>query len=500
MDRLSTAEPDRHDTAGQETTAGRAARPRKLRRGAPAPTVIVMGLGAMITFLQITASVTALDTIQTELGVDAVTLVWIPSAYTLMVASLVLSAAALGGRFGRRRLFLLGVGAMVAGAAVITVAGSAAAVIAGQLVCGVGGALILANSLAILGTMFTDPHRRTEVITGWAAASGVGLALGPVLAGALLQAADWHAVYFSTAVLGLITLGATLPWVGESRAPGVRVDVPGLLLGTITMAASVFALIEGGRSGHGSPVVVAAWLVAAAALAAFLAVETRAVQPMLDVRLFRSPSFSTVMLVAAVSLFGFTGVAVIVVLLLQKAQGLTPLEAGFRMLAMLGAYVVVAACVGPVIRRTGFKAPLAGGLAAAGIAALGLAGQDPLTGFATQAPLFVLFGAGVGLVAAPATAAALASVSPSKAGMASGAVNAARQLGSVLGVSVLGTLATTTMLSEVQAGAALAYALGTGVQAGLLVTGILFLVVALVALTLVRNRPHAALSTTENPL
>ncbi|WP_427132123.1 MFS transporter [Pseudarthrobacter sp. S9] len=372
-----------------------------------------------------------------------------------------------------------------------------------------------------MGAMFTDPHRRTEVITAWAAASGIGLAIGPVLAGVLLQVADWHAVYVSTIVLGLITLGVTAQWVSESRSPGVRVDVPGLVLATLTVAATVFAQIEGGRNGYGSPVVLSAWIVGAVALVLFVVVELRVPQPMLDVRLFRSASFSAVMLVAAVSLFGFTGVSIVLVLLLQQAKGLSPLDAGVRMLALLGAYVVVAAAVGPLIRRTGFKAPLAAGLGLGGVAALALAGQGPATPFAEQWPLFVLFGVGVGLVAAPATAAALASVAPAQAGMASGAVNAARQLGSVLGPSVLGTLLTTTMLAQLpnrlaergldgqaaaeaqaavvaghtaaitqSARAAVGDALGAGVQAGLLLTGIVYLIAALAALTLVRNRPH----------
>ena len=492
------------------------------RHGTPGRVLIAMGLGAMVTFLQITATVSTLGTLQADLGVEAVTLVWIPSAYTLMVASFVLPGATIGSRFGRRRMFLLGVGGMIAGSGVIALAGSAGWVIVGQLMAGAGGALILSNSLAILGAMFADPHRRTEAITGWAAASGVGLAVGPLLAGALLQVADWHAVYVSTILLGGVTLVMTVLWVPESRSPGARIDVPGLLLSTLAVAAAVFALIEGGRSGYGSGAVLAAGLTAAAALGAFIVVERRAAQPLLDVRLFRSASFSTVILVAAVSLFGFTGVAILLVLLLERAQGLTPLETGLRMLAFLGTYVVLAAAAGPLIRRTGFKAPLGLGLVVAGLAALALAGLDPLTGFGGQWPWFVLFGIGVALVAAPATAAALASVAPAEAGMASGAVNAARQLGSALGASVLGTLTTTTMLAElparlarrgvdpslaaeVQAATAagrpaslpaareaVADALGAGVQAGLVVTGVVFLLAAAAALALVRNRPHEA--------
>ncbi|MET8039364.1 MFS transporter [Micromonospora sp. NPDC005215] len=492
-------------------------------RGSRSVTLIAMCLGAMITFLQITATVSALTTIQQDLRVDPTTLIWIPSAYTLMVASVVLSAATLGNRYGRRRMFGAGVIAMIVGAAVVASAPTVAWVIVGQLVAGLGGALILPNSLAILGATFTDPHRRTEVITAWSAASGIGLAIGPLIAGTLLQHYRWHSVYLSTIVLGVITLVVAVVGVAESRPSAARLDVRGLLLGTVAIAAAVYAMIQGGKAGYASPVVLVAWIVALVALVGFVLVELRASAPMLDVRLFRSASFSAVMVVAAVSLFGFTGVAILLVLFHERAQALSPLDTGWRMLVLFGAYVLAAFGAGRVIRRTGFKAPIALGLVLGAVASFALATQGPTASFGNRWALFALFGAASALVVAPATAAALASVAPAQAGMAAGAVNAARQVGSVLGSSLLGTLLTTTMLADlpdrlaahqvgeptrtavqaaVAAGAtgdqplpdpvraALAEALTSGVQAGLRSTGIVFLVTAVLTLTLVRNRPH----------
>ncbi|MEU7585625.1 MFS transporter [Micromonospora sp. NPDC049230] len=496
---------------------------RSAVRGSRAVTLLAMCLGAMITFLQITATVSALTTIQQDLRVDPTTLIWVPSAYTLMVASVVLSAATLGNRYGRKRMFGAGVVAMIVGAAVVASAPSVAWVIAGQLVAGLGGALILPNSLAILGATFTDPHRRTEVITAWSAASGIGLAIGPLIAGALLRHHPWHSVYLSTIVLGLITLVVAAVGVAESRPSAARLDVPGLVLGTVAIAAAVYATIQGGKDGYASPVVLAAWIIALVALVGFVLVELRSSAPMLDVRLFRSASFSAVTVVAAVSLFGFTGVAILLVLFHERAQALSPLDTGWRMLVLFGAYVLVAFGAGRVVRRTGFKAPIALGLVLGAVASFGLATQGPTASFGHRWALFALFGAASGLVVAPATAAALASVAPAQAGMAAGAVNAARQVGSVLGSSLLGTLLTTTMVADlpdrlaahqvgeptraavraaVAAGAtgdqplpdpvraALAEALTAGVQAGLRVSGIVFLVTAVLTLTLVRNRPH----------
>ncbi|GAA4985185.1 hypothetical protein GCM10025734_08500 [Kitasatospora paranensis] len=208
-----------------------------------------MCLGAMMTFVLITGAAAALSEIQADLRVAPGVLVWIPSAYTLAVASLVLTAGTLGNRFGRKRVFCAGVVVMIVGGLLAASAGSTGAVIAGQLVSGVGGALILPNSLAVLGATFSDPHRRTEVVTAWAAASGIGLAVGPLIAGVLLAHAGWHAVFLTDVVLGVLTLLVTIPFVAESRAPGGRIDAIGALLGTVTIAGLVYALIQGDTRG-----------------------------------------------------------------------------------------------------------------------------------------------------------------------------------------------------------------------------------------------------------
>ncbi|MGN9809344.1 MFS transporter [Micromonospora sp. BQ11] len=500
-------------------------------RGSHLATLVAMCLGAMVTFFHLTATVSTLTTIQRDLRIDPTSVVWIPSAYTLTLASLILSAATLGSRYGRKRMFSAGVGAMMAGAGVVALATLPGWVVAGQLVAGAGGALILSNSLAILGVTFTDPHRRTEVITAWAAASGVGLSVGPLIAGTLLAHVHWHGVFLSTVVLGVLTLAVTARWVAESRQPTSRPDLLGLLLGTLAVAAAVYALIEGGRRGYTSPAVAAAWFIAGAAVVAFVIVELRTAAPMLDVRLFRSPSFSAVMLVAAVSLFGFTGVSILLVLFHERAQALSPLDTGWRMLVLFGLYALTAFAAGPAIRRTGFKAPLTLGLLLGGLASLGLSTHTPDTPFGRSWPLLALFGAACGLVVAPATAAALASVAPARAGMAAAAVNTARQFGAVMGASLLGTLLSTTLVADlpgrlaahgvpestraaVQAAVrsgtgdtatpagparqALAESLTAGVQAGLRVNAVVFLAAAVLALTLIRNRPHQHQPTADN--
>ncbi|WP_189322378.1 MFS transporter [Streptomyces flaveus] len=486
-------------------------------------TLVAMCLGVMMTFLLITATISALSAIQADLHVSPGALIWIPSAYTLVVASLVLSAGTLGNLFGRKRMFCVGVVIMIAGGVLAATADTTATVIAAQLVSGVGGALILPNSLAVLGAAFADPQRRTEVITVWAASSGIGLAVGPLLAGVLLDRFSWHAVFVSNPVLGVITLLVAVPFAAESLAPDGRLDVVGALLGTLTIASLVYALIQGGEDGYTAGPVIAAWVAAAVGAVVFVAVELRVAEPMLDVRLFASRSFSAVMVIAAVALFGFTGVAVLVVMFYNNVQHLNALDTSWRMLPLFGVYVVSAFLTGRVIRRTGFKAPLTVGLLLGAFAALGLTTVGPDTLYSRVWPLFVLFGAACGLVIAPSTAAALVSVTPERAGMASGAVNTARQVGAVMGTALLGSLLAGRVTADlphqlaahgvpvaarapveqaVASGttgttappgavrAAIADAFTSGVHAGLAVTAAVFLAAAVVAVTSVHNRPH----------
>ncbi|MEU6095030.1 MFS transporter [Streptomyces sp. NPDC047079] len=501
--------------------------PREPSRLAPAVTLVAMCLGAMTTFLLITASVSALSAIQDDLHVSPTGLVWIPSAYTLLVASLVMSAGTIGDLYGRKRTFLAGAVVMILGSITVYAASSAGGVIAGQLVSGLGGALILPNSLALLGAAFPDPHRRTEVVTAWAASSGIGLAVGPLIAGALLDHFHWNSVFLSTAVLAVVTLvvGA---FVAESRSPGGRLDIPGQLSAVLGIAALVYALIEGGSDGYTSARILAAWFVAAAALTGFVLVERAGTAPLLDLSLFRSASFSAVMFVAAVSLFGFTGVAILSVLYYERVQQLSALDVGWRLLAFFGIYVIVAYGTGRLIRRTGFKLPLTLGLLLGAAAAAGFTTLDPTTPYTRVWWLYVLFGAASGMVAAPSTAAALVSVSHERAGMASAAVNAFRQIGSVMGSSLLGALLTSRLESQLPARlgdhhvpraawpavehavstgsgggaappnvtAAVADAFTSGVRAGMTVIAVVFLCAALAGAFLVHNRPHRTAAAT----
>jgi EmrB/QacA subfamily drug resistance transporter len=485
-------------------------------------------LGMTMTFLNITATISALSAIQADLHTSTTTLVWITSSYTLVVASLVLSAGTIGDLLGRRTVFMIGVAILAVGSLLAFTAGAAGVLIVAQAVMGLGGAMILPNSLAIVGSTFHDPHERTEAIGIWAACSGLGLAIGPISAGLLLQHFSWHSVFLVNIAVAVIVLVAAPLVVVNSRHAGRSLDATGLVLATLSIGSLTFAVIEGAHKGYTSPLILIAAATFSVTVALFITLELRHRDPMMDIRLFRSASFSAVMAIATSSLFGFTGVALLMVLFFQKAQGLSALATGWRLLPMMGAYVVVSSVAARVVRRVGFKVTLTAGLLLTAVGAALLLGLQVSSSFNAIWPGLTVFGLGSGLLLAPTTAAAVISVSHSRGGMASATVNMFRQLGGVLGASVLGSIFTAHFAATLPAdlarggvptgvaaqvvsasttgspGASVSHAMGThistavghalsgAVHDGLLVAITVALVTAVPAAIFVRKRPVAA--------
>ncbi|WP_205830004.1 MULTISPECIES: MFS transporter [unclassified Microbispora] len=410
----------------------------------------------MMTFINITATIGSLGFIQSGLHTSTTTLVWVSSAYTLAVAGLTLSAGTLGDLAGRRTVFLIGTVVMGVGSLVAFGAGDGGTLIAAEAVMGVGGAMILPNSLTIVSHIFPDPRKRTEAISIWAGCSGVGLAGGPLVAGVLLNHFSWHSVFLVNAAMSLVVLAVTPILVKNSRHLGRRIDIPGLVLTTVSLLALTYGVIEGGHVGYGDMRILVAFLVFLVTLVLFVRVELRSADPMLNLTLFRSASFSTVMGVALVMMFGFGGVPLLMVLYFQRVQHASALDTGWRLLPMFAVYVAVSAVAGRLIRRFGTRSMLTAGLVIAAAGTELLMASPPDDSYAWVWPGMVLFGLGAGFVLAPSTAASISSVPHEAAGMASASVNMFRQLGNVLGASVLGTILTahfSAVLPERLAGA-----------------------------------------------
>lgn len=286
--------------------------------------LLVVCLGVMMAFVDVTSTISALGDIQSDLHVTASTLVWITSAYSLAVVSFVMSAGTFGDLIGRRRVFSLGATVFLAGSVLAVFADSAGMLITAQAIAGLGGAAVLPTSLAIVSATFTDPHERTSAIGIWAACSGVGLAIGPILAGALLEHFSWHAVYIANIVIAATALLLAPVFVAESKQPTRKPDLAGLVLGTVMTASATYAIIQGGATGYTKAPILTMYAVFAVSLFLFVRVELRNPDPMLDLRLFRSASFSAVMGVAAISVFGLVGVALLSVLYMERVGQTSP--------------------------------------------------------------------------------------------------------------------------------------------------------------------------------
>ncbi|PRY10829.1 DHA2 family methylenomycin A resistance protein-like MFS transporter/DHA2 family multidrug resistance protein-like MFS transporter [Kineococcus rhizosphaerae] len=447
-------------------------------------------LGMTMSFLTITATTTALTSLAADLRLGPVGLVWTSSAYALALAALVLSSGAFGDLAGRRTVFQLGTAVMGAGAVVTATAGTPAAVITGEVVLGAGAALVVPNSLALVTGAFTDPRRRASAVGVWAACSGVGLAVGPLVAGALLDAFTWHAVFLVDVAVAVVVLAASPFVLPNPRVPGRGVDVPGTLLATVAVAGLVVTVVEAGRSGL-APVPVLAALGTLLAAAGFVAVEKAQRRPVVRFGVFADRRTVAALLVAGVALFSFTGLALLTTLQLQRAQGLSPLASGVHLLPLMGAYVVVSSLAAAVVRRAGVRATLGAGLGATLVGVLVLHSTGAVRGPADAG--LVLVGAGLGLLIAPTTAVVVGGVPAELAGMAGSVVTTVRQVGAALGGSVLGTVVTHRLPEH-------AGALTPAVHDGFLVAALVLLLVLLTTAVLLRPAARTVQETPEGIL
>jgi EmrB/QacA subfamily drug resistance transporter len=432
--------------SGQQTSATARLAPPATAGAPPARRwlgLLTVCLGVMMAFVNVSSTISALSAISAGLHLSATELVWVTSAYALVVVSLVMSAGTLADLAGRRRVFFGGAAVFTAGSVLAFAAGSPGLLIAAQAVMGIGGAAVLPSSLSIVSHTFTDPHERTGAISVWASCSGLGLAIGPLGTGVLLGHFSWHSAYLINVVIGGLAIVLTPLLVTESKHPTRRLDPAGVLLGTVAVASATYAIIEGASAGYTSALIDAMYAVFGVSLAAFLVAESRHHDPMLDLRLFRSRSYAAVMSVATATMFGFVGISLLSVLYMEQVQHLSVLATGVRLLAMFATYIVVSAFAGRIVARIGFTAALTAGLVITGAGALALLASGPFTGYGPLWPGLLVAGAGSALLVAPSTAAAVNSVPALQAGMASASVNMFRQLGSVLGPSVLGTIVTT---------------------------------------------------------
>ena len=384
---------------------------------------------------------TALPVIKTSLGASLTDLQWFVNAYTLSFAALLLTMAALGDRIGRRRLFVAGIAVFTLASAACALAAEPWQLTAARALQGAAGAAVMPLSLTLLAAEV--PARLRNAAVGiWSGISGLGVAVGPVVGGAVTDGLHWTWIFWLNVPVGLLALPLVAVVLRESRGGAGRLDPVGLVLSAGAVLALVWGVVHGEDHGWTSASVLAALVGGAVLLVAFLAWERRAAAPMLPLRLFRSRPFSAVNTVAFLFSVGVFGAIFLLAQFMQVSQGMSPLEAGLRTLPWTMAPMVVAPLTGLVlVGRFGTRAPILAGLVLLSVALgwLAMVSTVDVTYGAIVAPL-ALAGIGMGLEFAPMSTVALESVPAALHGVASGILNTIRELGVAVGVAVLASV------------------------------------------------------------
>ena len=403
--------------------------------------LLAVSMGQFLLQLDLTIVNLALPDIGRSMATSVAGLQWVVDGYNLAVASLLLIGGRIGDRSGHRRVYLVGVLTFAAGSALCAAAPTAGALVAFRVLQGIGAALELPATLAILTHTFVTPRERAQAVGIWASAAGSSLVIGPMLGGALVAAFGWRSVFVINVPVAAAIVLVTLAAVPATANRGAgRLDLPGQLFGSGALALLAGGAIEGGRLGFAAWLPVTMFAAGALALAAFVAVESRRDDPVLMLRLFRRGGYAAVTLAGLVMGFVTIGVIFVFSLFFQQAQGLSPIAAGLRFLPLTVVFVLVGPLVGRVVHRIGHRLPMVAGagLLAAGAAAL--LRISPGDGYLAVGWPFALLGLGYGLLSTPMAAAALGAVPPERAGMASSTNLAARLVGGVFGVAVLGSI------------------------------------------------------------
>jgi EmrB/QacA subfamily drug resistance transporter len=383
----------------------------------------------------------ALPSIQRDLGASLSGLEWTINAYTLTFAVLLVTGGRLGDIFGRRRMFLFGVVVFAASSAAIGLAPTDAWLVAGRAVQGVGAAFMMPGTLSIITNTF-PPEERGKAIGTWAGVSGLALAIGPVVGGALTEYVSWRAIFYLNVPVAIAAVAVTLFAAHESRDETIerRVDIPGIAALSVGLTALVLALVEGNAWGWGSVQIVALLAVAVVGVVSFIVIELRTRVPMIQFEFFRSRTFLGSITVAFIVSFAMLAMFFFTALYMQNILHYSALEAGARFLPATLLVIVTAPIAGRLTDRIGPRWLMTGGLL---ITAASLYLQSQITvhtGYEQLLPAFVLMGIGIGLVMSPMSTAAMNSVNAAKAGVASGVLSMFRMVGGTFGVAAVGAL------------------------------------------------------------
>ena len=403
-------------------------------------TFAITSVALFMTTLDNLVVTTALPVIRRDLHAGLSGLEWTVNAYTLTFAVLLITGAALGDRFGRRRLFVIGLGIFTLASAAAALAPSIDVLIAARAVQGVGGAIVTPLTLTILSAA-VPAERRGLVLGAWGGISGLAVAIGPLVGGAVVEGISWQWIFWLNVPIGLALIPLAALRLRESHGPNGSLDLPGLGLASAGLLGIVWGLVRGNQLGWASPEIVATLAGGAVVLALFVLWELRAPAPMLPLRFFRNLTFTAANIASLLMFFGMFGSIFLLAQFFQTVQGYSPLSAGLRILPWTMMPIFVAPLAGALSDRIGGRPLMATGLGlqAAGLAWIAVV-STPTVAYSALVVPFVLSGVGMALYFAPVANVVLSSVRPEEEGQASGANNAIRELGGVFGVAVLASV------------------------------------------------------------
>jgi EmrB/QacA subfamily drug resistance transporter len=415
----------------------------KLQLSRPVGILLICCTSLFIVGLDITAVNVALPSIAADLHAGVSGLQWTVGAYTLVMASLLMFSGSTADRLGRKRVFVTGLTVFSLASLLCSLAPSVEVLVASRVLQAVGASMMNPVAMSIITNTFTKPRERAQAVGVWGAVFGISMALGPIVGGTLVASAGWRAIFLINVPLGLAAILLTLRFVPESRAPRARrFDPVGQALMVVFLATLTFGIIEAPSQGWSSALIVASFLVSAAALAGLLLYEPRREEPLVDLRFFRSIPFASAITISVAAFAAFGGFLFLNTLYLQDARGLSPLHAGLATVPMAAMIVIAAPLSGRIVGRRGPRLPLLiAGVSMVTACAI-LPGIDAATPLPRLFAAYVVFGLGFGFVNAPITNAAVSGMPRAQAGVASAIATTSRQFGQTLGVAVVGAIVT----------------------------------------------------------
>jgi EmrB/QacA subfamily drug resistance transporter len=462
-------------------------------------TLAAVAFGLFMIMLDNTVVNVALPSIQRDFQTDLSELEWVVNGYALTFGVLMLTGGKLADLLGRRLIFIAGLTIFTLASLACGLATSPEFLIGARVVQGVGSALMNPATLSIIIATF-PPRQRGMAIGIWAGVSALALAIGPLVGGVITQQVDWSWVFFINVPVGILGIAVARFVIAESRDTSVeqRLDLPGLAVSGIALFALTYGLIEANQHGWTSPLILALFAVAAGGLAAFVVLEQRQRVPMLDLSLFRNPTFAganAVMLLVGLAMFG---IFLFVTLYMQNVLRYSPTEAGATFLPMTILIVIVAPIAGKLSDRVGSRWLMGAGMTLIGISLLLDTRFEASSTFWDILPALLVGGLGMGLAMTPTTAAAMGSVPVDKAGVGSAVLNSMRQVGGSLGIAVLGAVIAAYITAEppdprLQEQFLDGFHVALFVAAGIAFAG------AIVAVTTVRKVVHPELAAVPEP-